>query len=54
MTYRYRKSYVSLEKLHIFSSELDSKFVCRRCLSSYTSENALMKNKQRYEQHNKK
>ena len=33
-----------------FSGKDDSKFICRRCLSSYASQNVLIKHKQSCEQ----
>ena len=39
-----------IEKLHAFLGKHDSKFVCRRCLSSYSSQNVLLKHLKRCEQ----
>ena len=38
---------LSFKKLDVFLGDLNKKFICRRCLSSYTSENMLMKLKQK-------
>ena len=37
----------SFEKLDVFLGDHNKKFICRQCLSSYTSENMLMKHKQK-------
>ena len=42
----YKNHYVLIKKLDVFLGDHNKKFVCRRCLSSYTSENMLMKHKQ--------
>ena len=44
-TYKYL--YVLIKKLDVFLGDHNKKFVCRRCLSSYTSENMLMKHKEK-------
>ena len=46
----YINHYVLIEKLHVFLGKRDSKFLCRRCLSSFTNENTLLKHKQKCEQ----
>ena len=43
----YKNHYVLIKKLDIFLGDHNKKFVCRRCLSSYTSENMLIKHKQK-------
>ena len=42
--------YVLNKKLNVFQGELDGKFVCRHCLTSFSCQNNLLKHKQRYEQ----
>ena len=42
----YKNHYVLIKKLSIFSGDHNKKFICRRCLNSYTSEIMLMKHKQ--------
>ena len=39
----YKNHYVLIKKLDVFLGDHNKKFFCRRCLSSYTSENMLMK-----------
>ena len=39
--------YVLIKKLDVFLRDHNKKFICRRCLSSYTSENMLMKHKEK-------
>ena len=46
----YKNHYVLIKKLHVFSGEQNSKFVCRRCLSSYSSQNVFMKHNHRCNQ----
>ena len=41
----YKNHYVLIKKLHVFLGKPDCKFVCRRCLSSYSNENVLKKHK---------
>ena len=43
----YKNHYVLIKKLDVFSGDHNKKFICRRCLSSYTSENMLMKHKEK-------
>ena len=45
----YRNHYVLIKKLDVFLGDQNKKFICRRCLSSYTSENMLMKHKEKCE-----
>ena len=43
----YNKRYVLIKKVDVFSGDHNKKFICRQCLSSYTSENMLTKHKQK-------
>ena len=43
----YKNHYVLIKKLDVFLGDHNKKFICRRCLSSYTSENLLMKHNQK-------
>ena len=43
----YKNHYVLIKKLDVFLGDHNKKIICRRCLSSYTSENMLMKYKQK-------
>ena len=45
----YRNHYVLIKKLDVFLGDHNKKYICRRCLSSYTSENMLMKHKPKCE-----
>ena len=45
----YKNHYALIKKLHVFSGDHNKKFVCRRCLNSYTSENALTNHKKNVE-----
>ena len=45
----YKNHYVLIKKLDVFLGDHNKKYVCRRCLSSYTSENMLMKHKPKCE-----
>ena len=45
----YRNHYVLIKKLDVFLGDPNKKFICRRCLSSYTRENMLIKHKQKCE-----
>ena len=45
----YKNHYVLIKKLDVFLGDHNKKFICRRCLSSYTSENMLMKHKPKCE-----
>ena len=43
----YKNHYVLIKKLDVFLGDHNKKYTCRQCLSSYTSENMLMKHKQK-------
>ena len=43
----YKKHYVLIKKLDVFLGDHNRKLNCRQCLSSYTSENILIKHKQK-------
>ena len=43
----YRNHYALIRKLHVFLGDHNKSFVCRRCLNSYTSENALINHKEK-------
>ena len=43
----YINHFVLIKKLYVFLGDHNKKFICRQCLSSYTSENMLMKHKQK-------
>ena len=43
----YKNHYVLIKKLDVFLGDHNKKFICKRCLSSYTSENMLMKHKEK-------
>ena len=43
----YKNHYVLIKKLNVFLGDHNKKFICRRCLSSYTIENMLIKLKQK-------
>ena len=43
----YKNHYILIKKLDVFLGDHNKKFICRQCLSSYTSENMLMKHKQK-------
>ena len=43
----YKNHHVLIKKLDVFLGDHNKKYICRRCLSSYTSENMLMKHKQK-------
>ena len=43
----YKNHYVLIKKLDVFLGDHNKKFICRRCSSSYTSENMLMKHKKK-------
>ena len=45
----YKNHYVFIKKLDVFLGDHNKKFICRRCLNSYTSENMLMKLKRKCE-----
>ena len=43
----YRNHYALIKKLHVFLGDHNKTFVCRRCLKSYTCENALTNHKEK-------
>ena len=43
----YKNHYALIKKLDVFLGDHNKKYICRRCLSSYISENMLMKHKQK-------
>ena len=43
----YKNHYALIKKLHVFLGDHNKSFVCRRCLNSYTCENALIKHKEK-------
>ena len=43
----YKNHYVLIKKLDVFLGDHSKKIICRRCLSSYTSEKMLIKHKQK-------
>ena len=43
----YKNHYVLIIKLDVFLGDHNKKYICRRCLSSYTRENMLIKHKQK-------
>ena len=45
----YKNHYVFIKKLHVFLGDHNKSFVCRRCLNSYTCENALINLKKNVE-----
>ena len=45
----YKNHYVLIKKLDVFLGDHNKKYICRRCLSSYTSENMLLKHKPKCE-----
>ena len=45
----YKNHYVLIKKLDVFLGDHNKKYICRRCLSSYTSENMLMEHKPKCE-----
>ena len=45
----YKNHYVLIKKLDVFLGDHDKKYICRQCLSSYTSEKMLMKHKPKCE-----
>ena len=42
----YKNHYTLIKKLHVFLRDHNKSFVCRRCLNSYTCENALINHKE--------
>ena len=49
----YKNHYALIEKLHVFLGNHNKSFVCRRCLNSYTYENASIKRKEKCGDDNK-
>ena len=47
---KYKNHYVLLRRIHVFLCNQSCNFLCRRCLSSYTSQNVLTKHKQQCEE----
>ena len=45
----YKNHYILIKKLDVFLGDHNKKYICRRCLSSYTSENMLSKHKSKCE-----
>ena len=43
----YKNHYVLIKKLDVFLGDHNKKLICRQCLSSYTSENMLIKHKEK-------
>ena len=43
----YKNHYALIKKLHVFLGNHNKTFVCRRCLNSYTCENALISHKEK-------
>ena len=43
----YKNHYALIKKLHVFLGDHNKSFVCRRCLNSYTNENALLNHKEK-------
>ena len=43
----YKNHYVLIKKMEVFLGDHNKKIICRRCLSSYTSENMLVKHKEK-------
>ena len=44
----YKNHYALIKKLHVFLCNHNKSFVCRRCLNSYTCENALINHKGKF------
>ena len=44
----YKNQYIPIKKLDVFLGDRNKKFICRQCLSSSTSQNMLMKHKQKF------
>ena len=42
----YKNHYVLMKKLNVFLGKQDVRYICKLCLSSYTSENMIIKQKQ--------
>ena len=49
----YKNHYLLIKKSDVFLGDHNKKIICRQCLSSYTSENMLMKHKQKCGEDNK-
>ena len=45
----YKNHYAPIKKLDVFLGDHNKKYICRRCLSSYTSENMLTEHKPKCE-----
>ena len=43
----YKNHYVFIKKLDVFLGDHNKKFICRRCLNSYTSENMLIRHEEK-------
>ena len=43
----YKNHYALIKKLHVFLGDHNKSFICRRCLNSYTCENALINHKEK-------
>ena len=41
----YKNHYVHIKKLNVFIGKHDCKYICKKCLNSYTSHNMLIKHK---------
>ena len=41
----YKNHYVLIKKLHVFLGKPNCRYICRRCLSSYTNDKVLQKHK---------
>ena len=48
----YKNHYVLIKKLDVFLGDHNKKYICRQCLSSYTSQNMLIKHKPKCENNN--
>ena len=48
----YKNHYVLIKKLDVFLGDQNKKYICRQCLSSYTSQNMLIKHKPKCENNN--
>ena len=44
----YKNHYALIKKLHVFLGDHNKSFVCRRCLNSYSCENALINHKEKF------
>ena len=49
----HKNHYILIKKFDVFLGDHKEKFICRQCLSSYTSEIMLMKHKQKCGEDNK-